>query len=125
MLFRTDNSIKNHFYCTLRKAIRRVNRFLSEAPERWKVREFTSSLLSKIIAVAEDRFDHKLSVSEETTEKCIEIKNRLLAFSMMEEFTPENHHQLRLLMEDVEDFNKSYKRKRGRKKRKEKLPVEE
>jgi myb proto-oncogene protein len=27
---RTDNAIKNHFYSTLRKAIRRLNRFISE-----------------------------------------------------------------------------------------------
>jgi hypothetical protein len=47
----------------------------------------------------------------------------LVSFSQLETFTPENHEQLRSLMDAVEDFNKSYKRKRGRKKRKDKFPI--
>jgi myb proto-oncogene protein len=31
---RTDNYIKNHFYSTLRKAVRRVNNFLSDYKDR-------------------------------------------------------------------------------------------
>ena len=29
-LFRTDNSIKNHFYSTLRRSLRRINKLLGD-----------------------------------------------------------------------------------------------
>lgn len=63
-LFRTDNNIKNHFYSTLRKGIRILNKTIMESSEKGAFKEFKGPVLSKLITVAEDKFDRKLTVSE-------------------------------------------------------------
>ena len=39
-------------------------------------------MLSKLVAAAEDKFDRKLQLSEELVEKSINLKNRLIPFSI-------------------------------------------
>ena len=45
-LFRTDNSIKNYFYSTLRKALRRVNKILGSKNSTTVVKAIKPSILS-------------------------------------------------------------------------------
>lgn len=78
---RSDNCIKNHFYCTLRKAFRRINRFISENKNKVRQKEIKNIVLSKIITVAEQRFETKLEVNEEMISTCEKIKNNLVRFS--------------------------------------------
>lgn len=61
---RTDNYIKNHFYSTFRKAVRRVNGFLSDYKNR-EFREIKTVLLNKILACAEDKFENKLNIGSD------------------------------------------------------------
>lgn len=61
---RTDNNIKNHFYSTLRKGIRVLNKVISEISDKGQMKEFKGPILSKLITVAEDKFDRKLTVSD-------------------------------------------------------------
>jgi len=62
---RTDNCIKNHFYCTLRKALRRINKYINLSKNKGKFKEVKNIILSKVIAVAEERFERKLDVPED------------------------------------------------------------
>lgn len=47
---RTDNSIKNHFYSTIRRCLRRINKFQGEKNSTLKMRNIKPYVLSKILA---------------------------------------------------------------------------
>lgn len=64
---RSDNSIKNYFYSTLRKALRVVNNFVTSAkhqPEFKNVKPFQPATLSKVLAVAENKAGSRITVSK-------------------------------------------------------------
>ena len=46
---RTDNSIKNHFYSTLRRSLRRLNKFLGSKNSTSLMRDIKPSVLSRIL----------------------------------------------------------------------------
>ena len=52
---RTDNAIKNHFYSTIRRSMRRMNKLLGSKNSTMKMRKIKPSTLSKIFALAEGR----------------------------------------------------------------------
>lgn len=47
---RTDNSIKNHFYSTIRRCLRRINKLQGEKNSTLKMRTIKPYVLSKILA---------------------------------------------------------------------------
>ena len=47
---RTDNSIKNHFYSTIRRCLRRINKLQGEKNSTLKMRSIKPYVLSKILA---------------------------------------------------------------------------
>lgn len=47
---RTDNDIKNHFYSTLRRSLRRLNKIVGEKNSTTQMREIKPSVLSTIMA---------------------------------------------------------------------------
>lgn len=49
-LSRTDNSIKNHFYSTIRRCLRRINKLQGEKNSTLKMRTIKPYVLSKILA---------------------------------------------------------------------------
>ena len=49
LLFRTDNAIKNHFYSTLRRSLRRLNKFLGSKNSTSLMRDIKPCVLSKIL----------------------------------------------------------------------------
>lgn len=49
---RTDNAIKNHFYSTLRRSLRRISKILGDKNNTNKVKEIKPSVLSKIFSLA-------------------------------------------------------------------------
>ena len=52
---RTDNSIKNHFYSTIRRSLRRMSKVLGSKNSTSKMRSIKPSTLSKIFSLAEGR----------------------------------------------------------------------
>ena len=46
--FRTDNSIKNHFYSTIRRSMRRISKLLGNRNSTSKLRDIRPSVLSEI-----------------------------------------------------------------------------
>jgi hypothetical protein len=46
---RTDNDIKNHFYSTLRRSLRRLNKYIGEKNSTSHMREIRPSVLTIII----------------------------------------------------------------------------
>ena len=49
--YRTDNCVKNYFYCNLRKGFKKINKFLTLPANRGKFREIKMTVLQKCIAV--------------------------------------------------------------------------
>lgn len=79
---RTDNSIKNHFYSILRKAIRKINKFISSIEnDDSDIRILGTGLVSKIVSAADDKFDKKLFLPSVLIEKAHELKNKLVPYA--------------------------------------------
>lgn len=60
---RSDNNIKNYFYSTLRKALRRVNNYVTmhkQMPAYKNLKAFQATSLNKVLAVAENKADGKV-----------------------------------------------------------------
>lgn len=49
---RTDNAIKNHFYSTIRRSLRRISKFMGSKNSTIKLRKIKPSTLSKIFQLA-------------------------------------------------------------------------
>lgn len=49
---RTDNAIKNHFYSTIRKSLRRISKLKGDRNSTLKMRLIKPSALSKIFSLA-------------------------------------------------------------------------
>ncbi len=67
MAGRSDNNIKNYFYSTLRKALRRVNNhvaFNKQVQLFKNMKAFQSGTLNKILAVAENKAHKKIIVGK-------------------------------------------------------------
>lgn len=77
---RSDNCIKNHFYSTLRKAFRGVNRYITEKKRRTEQRPFKKNMLSKIILLAEESFKRTLTVDQEEIDNCVDLKKKLVEY---------------------------------------------
>ena len=58
--FRTDNSIKNYFYSTIRRSLRRIGKFLGSKNSTEQMKDIKPSTLSKIFAA-----DNELVIDEE------------------------------------------------------------
>ncbi len=83
---RTDNGIKNHFYSKMRKAVRRINKIISENYKK-EYKEIKTSLLYKLIETSESKFKVSSIIDEEVADYCSgiyfknsDIKNKLYYF---------------------------------------------
>lgn len=60
---RTDNCVKNKFYSTLRKGMRKTNKFIVNLKRKLLqnkntcIKEFNDVVLTKLIAVADKKYD--------------------------------------------------------------------
>jgi myb proto-oncogene protein len=51
---RTDNAIKNHFYSTMRKKLRRINKIMGTRNSTSQVKDIKPSILSNIFSISPD-----------------------------------------------------------------------
>ena len=80
-------------------------------------KEFKGNILSKLITVAEDKFDRKLNVSEEQRERCVELKIALIELSKDETEVIES--ECVKIARQIVDFNRSYRKRKSKKRRNE------
>ena len=76
LLCRTDNNIKNHFYSTLRRSLRRLNKIVGEKNSTMHMREIKPSVLTIILNFI---YDHQ----EETRENGGQFINELKGILML------------------------------------------
>jgi hypothetical protein len=50
-IFRTDNTIKNHFYSTIRRSLRRMSKLIGSKNSTKQMKYIKPSTLSKIFAI--------------------------------------------------------------------------
>lgn len=70
-LCRTDNNIKNHFYSTLRRSLRRLNKLLGEKNATHQMREIKPSILTIILKFI---YDNQELNENNTTELIDELR---------------------------------------------------
>jgi len=73
---RTDNSIKNHFYSTLRRSLRRINKSLGDKNSTAQVKDIKPGVLSKIMSVTE-KASSGHSVLDENAKRLITVAKGL------------------------------------------------
>ena len=62
--------MKNYFYSTLRKSFRKLNNFITLNRNELKyIKEFNNSCLSKLLAVADRKFDKKINIVKGNEQK--------------------------------------------------------
>lgn len=50
---RTDNNVKNYFYSSLRRALRKINDYVAEYKRKINMKPFQMTLLTKILAISD------------------------------------------------------------------------
>ncbi len=112
---RTDNSVKNHFYSTLRKSLRRINKILGSTNSTIQMRTIRPSILSQVLSgFGED--------STEVSEACLSLQNYLLEFSRSKPSTdllePQRQH-FEAIIQKIISLNDSHTRRpsKGRRRR--------
>ena len=67
---RTDNCVKNKFYSALRKGMRKINKYIVNLKRKLSqnknvcIKEFKDVVLTKLIVVADKKYDDKLDIKE-------------------------------------------------------------
>lgn len=65
--FRSDNSIKNHFYSLLRRSLRKLNGVLQREHIK-EIKDFKPPILYRIVEVADERSKQQLEVEHNFAE---------------------------------------------------------
>lgn len=76
MRFRTDNSIKNHFYSTLRRSLRRLNKLSGEKNSTNHLRQIKPSVLTNVLQYI---YDHE-KAGQPTSGVIDELKGKKLIY---------------------------------------------
>ncbi|CAK76218.1 unnamed protein product (macronuclear) [Paramecium tetraurelia] len=134
---RTDNAIKNHFYSTLRRSLRRINKMIGDKNSNQRkqifskekctqqIKDIKPGVLSKIFILAEKnpselKDDHmkKLCLA------CKGLQDSILEFAQSKQkslIIQFNEEKFKQLIEKIMDFNGLYTRQRENKLKSRKL----
>jgi hypothetical protein len=66
---RTDNSLKNFFYSSVRRAIRQLNSFLTMHKRRTNIKPFKLSILTKLFKINDPKFRVKLDIKTQRADE--------------------------------------------------------
>ena len=66
---RTDNNVKNFFYSSLRRALRKVNQYVAEYKKKSNIKPFKPTLITKILSICDPDTRVRLSVKNEVAVK--------------------------------------------------------
>ncbi|CAD8051587.1 unnamed protein product [Paramecium primaurelia] len=124
---RTDNAIKNHFYSTLRRSLRRINKMIGDKNKKCtqQIKDIKPGVLSKIFILAEKnpselKDDHmkKLCIA------CKGLQDSILEFAQSKQksqIIQFNEEKFKQLIEKIMDFNGLYTKQRENKLKSRKL----
>lgn len=109
---RSDNCIKNYFYSTLRRGLRRLNKFIVDERDRLKMRQIKPLLLHKIIELSGLVGAKKDHPNFRLIEKCFPLIEGLVLCSKEENFVRSNHQRLVLLINELGEFDRNLVRRK-------------
>jgi hypothetical protein len=123
---RTDNSIKNHFYSTLRRSLRRINKSLGDKNSTAQVKDIKPGVLSKIMSVTEkastghsildENVRRLITVAKGLEETLLEYANykptkKVYGQPDLKEGSEDNN-KFRHFIDNIFEFNQIYKKQR-------------
>jgi len=126
---RTDNSIKNHFYSTLRRSLRRINKSLGDKNSTAQVKDIKPGVLSKIMSVTEkastghsmldENARRLITVAKGLEETLLEYANykptkKVYGHGDIKECSEDNA-KFRHFIDNIFEFNQIYKKQREQK----------
>lgn len=125
---RTDNSIKNHFYSTLRRSLRRINKSLGDKNSTAQVKDIKPGVLSKIMSVTE-KASSGHSILDENAKRLITVakglEETLLDYANYKptkkvyngdnKESLEDNTKFRQFIDNIFEFNQIYKSHRQQK----------
>jgi hypothetical protein len=130
---RTDNAIKNHFYSTLRRSLRRINKSLGDKNSTAQVKDIKPGVLSKIMNITEKASSNQpmdenlkklVHVAKGLEETLLDYANYKPVKKVLtnngegkEKVTEEKDKtvKFRCLIDKIFEFNQIYKRQREQK----------
>jgi len=124
---RTDNSIKNHFYSTLRRSLRRINKSLGDKNSTAQVKDIKPGVLSKIMNITEkasstqpidENLKRLITVAKGLEETLLDyanykpVKKSFNGASDPKESIVEDTNKFRNFIDKIFEFNQIYKKQR-------------
>lgn len=124
---RTDNSIKNHFYSTIRRSLRRINKELGDKNSTAQVKDIKPGVLSQIFTLSNrdptketDENNKKLILVSKALEDCLvkyanfkpNKKSKSKQKTGKKNSIEENERNFKTLIDKILEFNETYKRRR-------------
>lgn len=85
--FRTDNAIKNYFYSTIRRSLRRIGKFVGSKNSTEQMKKIKPSTLSKIFAAGTELAPSESTTPEEAKliayirENCESVREEIVQFT--------------------------------------------
>jgi len=124
---RTDNSIKNHFYSTLRRSLRRINKSLGDKNSTAQVKDIKPGVLSKIMSITEkasnsqhqdENLKRLITVAKGLEETLLDyanykpVKKGVHGGSEAKDCMAEDTNKFRNFIDKIFEFNHIYKKQR-------------
>jgi hypothetical protein len=125
---RTDNSIKNHFYSTLRRSLRRINKSLGDKNSTAQVKDIKPGVLSKIMNITEkatsvsqpqdENLKRLITVAKGLEETLLDyanykpVKKSFTGPGESKDNVVEDTNKFRNFIDKIFEFNQIYKKQR-------------
>ncbi|CAK90826.1 unnamed protein product (macronuclear) [Paramecium tetraurelia] len=125
---RTDNAIKNHFYSTLRRSLRRINKLIGDKNSNWhdyifskekgtqQIKDIKPGVLSKIFILAEKNpSELKDDHMKRLCQACKGLQDSILEFAQSKQksqINQFNEDKFKQLIDKIMEFNALYTKQR-------------
>jgi myb proto-oncogene protein len=125
--YRTDNAIKNYFYSTIRRSLRRMGKFVGSKNSTEQMKRIKPSTLSKIFAAGSDLAPADAATPEEARlvafvrENCDSVREEIVQFTnykprRKDKAPEEDRGRFEQVMEKMAHINDVYERIKGEQK---------
>ncbi|CAD8050116.1 unnamed protein product [Paramecium primaurelia] len=115
---RTDNAIKNHFYSTLRRSLRRINKLIGDKNKKGtqQIKDIKPGVLSKIFILAEKNpAELKDDHMKKLCQACKGLQDSILEFAQSKQksqINQFNEDKFKQLIDKIMEFNTLYTKQR-------------
>lgn len=113
---RTDNCVKNHFYSTLRKGLRKINNYIETIKRKETlVKTFKNQILNKVLLLSEGKYDEKFQFTKQAKELSFRIKKALTRVALEVDEDEESRKLKEELFTMFSEFSRNCRKKKAKK----------